>query len=298
MQLIVNICFIGVCVNDAKEYLIEQLNNICRKKMVRIDLASESGVALHNGFQPSVPHFEYVLSGNLPICLSHGDKIIEKNKTAGDLIYVSPGAWIGRYHNTRRSLLVINVFNDGVECYRSYHEAKSTDMPKQRISYYSYRPLDQGVFHILKAFDYYVVGENQVLKNSLLKSFLYGIVNHLESDEKEKRTKAHATFKMILQFMKEQCHLAIDRQVVAAEFGITVDYISHLFQRFHNDSFNNTLNNLKMTKASLLLQQTTLNVKQIAEQLGYPETSYFIKVFRHHFGVTPGTYRLEEQVKG
>lgn len=49
----------------------------------------------------------------------------------------------------------------------------------------------------------------------------------------------------------------------------------------------------RMEKAMNLLRTTNLMVKEIAFQVGYPDESYFIRVFKNFAGVTPSTYRMQ-----
>lgn len=47
----------------------------------------------------------------------------------------------------------------------------------------------------------------------------------------------------------------------------------------------------KMRLALRLLQTTAAPVKEIAGSCGFEDTSYFCKVFKFHYGITPGGYR-------
>ena len=47
---------------------------------------------------------------------------------------------------------------------------------------------------------------------------------------------------------------------------------------------------MRMKRACELMKETTLSVADIAEQTGFQTPGYFIKVFKNHFGETPGYY--------
>lgn len=51
-------------------------------------------------------------------------------------------------------------------------------------------------------------------------------------------------------------------------------------------------NSLRVSKAKELLSATNSSVEMIAETLGFYDSSYFIKVFRHFSGSTPNEYRI------
>ena len=54
---------------------------------------------------------------------------------------------------------------------------------------------------------------------------------------------------------------------------------------------------MRMKLACELMKETTLSVADIAEQTGFQTPGYFIKVFKNHFGETPGHYasRVRQQ---
>jgi AraC-like DNA-binding protein len=76
---------------------------------------------------------------------------------------------------------------------------------------------------------------------------------------------------------------------------------SHLYQTF-KDEKNITpakfLNMIKMFRSATLLERKrNLPVKKISKKMGFANPDYFIKVFREHFGTTPGKYRGYSQTK-
>ena len=46
-----------------------------------------------------------------------------------------------------------------------------------------------------------------------------------------------------------------------------------------------------MRLAVRLLQTTNGSVKEVAENCGFEDASYFCKVFRNHYGVSPAGFR-------
>lgn len=81
---------------------------------------------------------------------------------------------------------------------------------------------------------------------------------------------------------------------VAAHFAYHPNYISGLLRKQTGRSFSEILLDLRMRRAALLLQNSTLSVEEIAELLGYRDKSNFHKAFRTHFGCTPREYLARE----
>ena len=55
------------------------------------------------------------------------------------------------------------------------------------------------------------------------------------------------------------------------------------------------LNDYRLTMAGELLKMTEESVTQIALKCGFENLSYFNRLFRRKFGVTPGQYRGEKE---
>jgi transcriptional regulator GlxA family with amidase domain len=70
---------------------------------------------------------------------------------------------------------------------------------------------------------------------------------------------------------------------------------SHLYDTFKNEKKTTPGRFLIMIKmfrsASLLEGNNRLPVKKISKKMGFSSADYFNKVFREHFGTTPGRYR-------
>lgn len=54
-----------------------------------------------------------------------------------------------------------------------------------------------------------------------------------------------------------------------------------------NTNFNQILMQSRMSKAALLLLENSYQISQISNMIGISSTSYFIRVFNKHYGVTP-----------
>ena len=77
----------------------------------------------------------------------------------------------------------------------------------------------------------------------------------------------------------------------AAEFaGLSPAYLSRLFHHEFGISFNAYLTARRLESARHLLQTTRLQIAEVAARCGFSSSSYFIKVFSSHYGVTPGNH--------
>ncbi len=82
---------------------------------------------------------------------------------------------------------------------------------------------------------------------------------------------------------------------LAALTGRPDYYISKLIKRHAGHTFKTLLQIKRLNQAAFLLTTTRLPVENIITLVGYDNTSYFHRIFKEHFGMTPRAYRLEEK---
>lgn len=90
-----------------------------------------------------------------------------------------------------------------------------------------------------------------------------------------------------------QLHFSDDLSVnsLAAEFHISPNYLSTRFKKETGTKFIDYVTDLRIARGKQLLVETSLQVKEIAVQVGYLTASHFIRTFVKHEGVTPNEYR-------
>lgn len=68
--------------------------------------------------------------------------------------------------------------------------------------------------------------------------------------------------------------------------------IYHAFQEEMNMTPAQYLCKIKILRSAVLLEKDRLmTIKKISRKLGFSSSDYFIRVFKEHFGITPGKYR-------
>jgi AraC-like DNA-binding protein len=80
-------------------------------------------------------------------------------------------------------------------------------------------------------------------------------------------------------------------QTVADHFGISFSNLSHQFKSNTGKNISAFISELKLAYAKELLVTTRLRVSKIAADLGYFQSSSFIRKFRQIEGITPKEYR-------
>ncbi|HLP47386.1 MAG TPA: helix-turn-helix transcriptional regulator [Candidatus Kapabacteria bacterium] len=79
---------------------------------------------------------------------------------------------------------------------------------------------------------------------------------------------------------------------ITTTLKISRSHIYHLFQDEMNMTPGEYLNKIKIIRSAILLEnKCRLSIKKIAGKLGFSSPDYFNRVFKKHFGTTPGRYR-------
>ncbi len=80
-------------------------------------------------------------------------------------------------------------------------------------------------------------------------------------------------------------------QSIAERVHLNPSYLSKVYKLETGEGISDFLFRLKMEQAAHKLRATHDKIYEIAASLGYQKTSYFIKVFKEKYGVTPQEYR-------
>ena len=78
------------------------------------------------------------------------------------------------------------------------------------------------------------------------------------------------------------------------EFHYHRNYYSLILKKYRGKSFQQYVIEIRMKYAKQLLEQTTLSVKQVAQQIGYENVSHFHHLFEKYYGKTPREIRSRE----
>ncbi|PZD93031.1 DNA-binding response regulator [Paenibacillus sambharensis] len=80
-------------------------------------------------------------------------------------------------------------------------------------------------------------------------------------------------------------------QSIAGHVFLNPSYLSKVYKLETGEGISDYLFRLKMEQATYKLRNTNEKIYEIAEGLGYLKTSYFIKLFKDKYGMTPQEYR-------
>jgi len=95
----------------------------------------------------------------------------------------------------------------------------------------------------------------------------------------------------VCDYCTDNLHNPITIDDMAKVAGYSKFHFTRLFTENQGVSPGLFLKELRMTRATNMLQLENLSVKEISERCGYEMPNYFCKVFRQQFGMSPKQYR-------
>lgn len=127
---------------------------------------------------------------------------------------------------------------------------------------------------------------NELIKMlpSMIREFAYAV---------HEAQKMHYSPAVTLAVNYLRLHLSqeVDIQKMARLAGCAPGYLGKLFKKETGMTIAQFVAQERCSTAANLLAQTTLPVQDISAHVGYLDSNYFVKVFRHCKGMTPTDYR-------
>jgi len=78
---------------------------------------------------------------------------------------------------------------------------------------------------------------------------------------------------------------------VARHVGVNPDYLGRLFRQNIETTFPEYVRQLRLIQSVHLLETKEQPIETISEEVGFNSPSYFIKLFKETYGITPSKYR-------
>lgn len=119
-----------------------------------------------------------------------------------------------------------------------------------------------------------------------------------EETASAQKTDTEEYFESVKKYIQKHMSEQLSLHSVSKAVGVSQTYLSRLFRKYEDASFNTYLTALRMEKAKkLLLREEKMYVKDVAEQVGYKDQFYFSRIFYSYTGVRPSEYVEKETIE-
>lgn len=100
-----------------------------------------------------------------------------------------------------------------------------------------------------------------------------------------------SNIKALLQYVDDHFREDISREQLSVMFFFDPDYITKIFRRETGMSYKNYVIEKRLSLAKELLLESDYPIHDISQYVGYDNYSYFTRLFKKCFGVTPIEFR-------
>jgi AraC-like DNA-binding protein len=95
----------------------------------------------------------------------------------------------------------------------------------------------------------------------------------------------------VTDYMMENIHRMLTLQEIAQALGTSISSLKRLVQNTYGKSPLEYFTELKIAEAKRLILNSSMNMTEIAEKLGYSSVHYFSRVFKQKTGQTPSDFK-------
>lgn len=125
----------------------------------------------------------------------------------------------------------------------------------------------------------------------LMSNLYQALAAHIDELLRQANEKKGKPIAMAVRLIRENYAEQLSLEGVAAQIHVSPKYLSRLFKEEMGSGFSEYLTQVRLEAAEKLLSGSTLNVREIAVQVGYLDEKYFSRLFKKETGLKPTEYR-------
>ncbi len=112
-----------------------------------------------------------------------------------------------------------------------------------------------------------------------------------EKNKDENMSRNERITRQMARYIEQNFQKDLSLASMEEYFKLSKTYINRLLKNYYGKSFLEILFECRMEMAEKLVAEGKYKVYEIAEMVGYHDQSYFIRVFKKKYGVTPNVYK-------
>lgn len=148
--------------------------------------------------------------------------------------------------------------------------------------------------YIVSLFRQFLTEQEKLQRSGALEFILLLILQHVaqgrgdsqDAEEPETSLAWHAR-----QLIRTRFHLPLSSSLLAKELHCNADYLGRIYKRKFHLTLTEAIQRQRVRAAEKLLLNNSLALKEVAEQCGFNDVSYFRLIFRKNTGLTPAVWK-------
>ena len=230
----------------------------------------------------------------------------KRTVTSGDIVFIRPGQLHSIEQYSTRVMEYENIIfrismlmgDNGDGCTVHFLSPLQEGQAKKPVLIQKGQP-DYEVFgNVIRELDKFSQQQGngyQLAVKGQLFLFLYYAYGRGILFAEKKPGHAREKIKGILDYIREHFGEEITIKQAAELCFYSESHFMKYFKQYAGMPFIQYLNDYRLTRAGEYLKMTEENVTQIALKCGFENLSYFNRLFRRKFGVTPRQYREDQE---
>lgn len=134
----------------------------------------------------------------------------------------------------------------------------------------------------------------RALVRTLLLAMFYdlsSVIYQFQQEIARPQKRSEALFTRFIKLVEEHCRTERRVSWYAGQLGITPKYLSETIKAVSRRTPNEWIDNYVILELRVMLKNTTKNIKQITEEMNFPNQSFLGKYFKEHVGMSPSEFR-------
>ncbi|WP_256865444.1 helix-turn-helix domain-containing protein [Paenibacillus sp. 32352] len=156
-----------------------------------------------------------------------------------------------------------------------------------------------GALEFRSGLDIYMPSVETVETVEELTSSFHAFLDEIQSKLVEKRTMKQGdlirSINELIDWHYADPNLCLNW--IAEQVSMSSIYVSRVYKQQTLNAIVDVINEVRLKKAKEHLEQSDSSIAEIAEKTGYTSSSYFHRMFKKRFGVTPAEYRKAVNVR-
>ena len=208
----------------------------------------------------------------------------------GDIVLISPDA----FHEHRRSPQQNVWAHDWLYFHPDYRMTEWMHWPEVSPQIYLISLQDQRYQRVKEIFE--AARDTVCLTDQATDAMQFNLVEQVlilcvDEIAGDKSLQVDSRVRQAMELVSENLELPLSVNDVAAQVKLSKTQLSSLFKSQLGCTLMTWREERRMAKATQLLAQTSRQIQEVAEQVGYEDPLYFSRVFSRWLGCSPRQYR-------
>lgn len=238
------------------------------------------------------PHFHNAAELNL---ILSGEGVFYINTEAlhcheSDIVFIPPGCVHTFFSNNENTKIKGITFELSAIDFKSNEDPVSAYLSKETVKEYTVSRNKSVLCEYIR--DFSLNDQDGIVNKLNVLSKIYKICSALIENYNAKTTESdNNRIKPVIDYVSENFRHQIYISTLSSLINVSDSHLIRLFKTATNKSPIEYITDLRIEEALRLLVKDDASITQIAEDVGFSNVNYMIKIFKRKLNTTPNKYR-------